>query len=316
MENNRILFIGGSGTLGQNFIKRYINSNKIYNMSRNENKQWELKNMFNNHSNLVNLIGDISDKNRLKTIINTVSPDIIIIASAMKHIDRCELDAYSSFKNNVLGVQNIAEILLENQYNIKSVCFISTDKACNPISTYGICKSLSEKIIQNLALDINSIKFVNVRYGNVLDSSGSIIPVIRQRIKNNQELTLTDERMTRFIMPVSASIDLIEHAIKYGKSGETIVPEMMKVRVKDIIELFCEEYKYNYRLDCIRGIEKIHEELINEPQSLFTYKVDNYYHIVPAFQSIVNRDVFSVHSNSNLLSKEELKQLLIDFNLL
>ena len=313
MNNQRILLIGGSGTLGQNFIKRYIETNQIFNMSRNENKQWELKNMFRDQ-NLTNFIGDIADKKRLRDVIAQSNPDIIIVASAMKHIDMCELDTYSSIQNNVVGVQNLAEILAENTYNIKHVCYISTDKACNPVSTYGLCKALSEKIIQQLAYEIKSIKFVNIRYGNVLDSSGSIIPVIRQRIQNNQDLFLTDERMTRFVMMVSESLDLIEHSIEFGKSGETIIPEMIKIRIKDLLDICCEVYNYTYKIGKMRGIEKIHEELINEPQSLFTYRVGKYYHTRPAFEEVVNQEMFTVMSNDGVLDKQQLKQFLVNDN--
>ena len=315
MNNQKILIIGGSGSLGKTLIKKYLNSNTLYIMSRDENKHWQLELEFNKHSNLINLIGDMSDYNKLEEYILTYNPNYIIVANAMKHIDRCEFDTTSSFKNNTEGMYNLYKLV--NRYKkeltyLKGICFVSTDKACNPISTYGISKALSEKVNQNIAyVCINSnIKCVNIRYGNVLDSRGSIIPILKTRIDNNQPLFLTNEKMTRFIMTLDQSVELIEYALLQGKNGETIIYDVPSMYIKDLIELFCEKYNVTYSLTKMRFVEKIHEELINETQSLFSYKKDKFIHIKPAFENMINEEPYILSSDKRVISKDNLKILL------
>lgn len=319
MQNKTILFIGGSGYLGTNFIARYINDNIIVNYSRNESKQWELLNKFKNHKNLKNIIGDIADYEKLQKSIREINPNIIIIASALKHINYSEFDIHSSLRNNIEGIQNLYKLFYKKNYELlglETVCFISSDKACNPISTYGICKALAEKIMQEMSNKIKNIKFITVRYGNVLDSSGSLIPLIKQKIINKEPLSLTHPEMTRFVMPVQQSIDLIEYAIKNGENGQIIVPKMLCIKVKDVFEIFCEEYGVGYTTSTMRFVEKINEELINKTQSLFTEIKGNYYHIHPCNSIPCNSNSFSVKSCQNILNKKELKEILLKYHLL
>lgn len=315
MNNQKILIIGGSGSLGKTLIKKYLYSNTIYNMSRDENKHWQLELEFNKHHNLINLIGDMSDYNKLEEYILTYNPNYIIVASAMKHIDRCEFDTISSFKNNSEGMFNLYRFIIKYKKDlpyIKGICFVSTDKACNPISTYGITKALSEKINQNIAYFCKDtyIKCVSIRYGNVLDSRGSIIPILKNKIENNQPLFLTNEKMTRFIMTLDQSVELIEYALLHGENGETLIYDVPSMYIKDLIEIFCEKYNVDYTLTNMRFVEKIHEELINETQSLFSYKKDKFIHIKPAYENMVNNEHYILSSDKRVVSKDNLKILL------
>lgn len=319
MNNNKILIIGGSGSLGRTLIKKYVNSNTIYNMSRDENKHWQLELEFYKNPNLINLIGDMSDYNKLEEYILTYKPNYIVIACAMKHIDRCELDTVSCYKNNTEGMYNLYKII--NRYKqdillyLKGICFVSTDKACNPISTYGISKALSEKINQNISYICrdSNIKCVNIRYGNVLDSRGSIIPILKSKLENKQQIFLTNEKMTRFIMTLEQSVELIEYALLNGKNGETIIYDVDSMLIKDLIELFCEKYNITYTLSNMRFMEKIHEELINETQSLFSYKKDKFIHIKPSYETMSNFNPYVLSSNNKIVSKDELKIFLKDY---
>jgi UDP-N-acetylglucosamine 4,6-dehydratase len=319
MINQKILIIGGSGSLGKTLIKKYLNDNTLYIMSRDENKHWNLELEFNKHINLINLIGDFSDYNKTEEYILKYKPNYIIIASAMKHIDRCELDTYSSFKNNTEGMYNLQKFInkyKENLDYLQGICFVSTDKACNPISTYGICKALSEKISQNIAFNLKDthIKCVNIRYGNVLDSRGSIIPILKTRIENGQPLFLTNENMTRFIMTLDQSVELIDYALNSGKNGETIVYDVPSMYIKDLLEIFCEKFNITYSLSEMRFVEKIHEELINETQSLFTYKNKHFYHIKPAFNNkFETKNPYILSSDKSIVSKEELKKIISNY---
>jgi UDP-glucose 4-epimerase len=212
MIRNKILIFGGTGSLGYALNKRYAKDNKIVNMSRDESKHWKMKLDFESNPNISFIIGNVADKQIVKQTISRVNPNIIIIASAMKHIDQCETNTRESIRNNFIGTQNILDSIEElcSSIDTKTVVFVSTDKACSPVNNYGMCKALSENIVQEKAHYVPSIKFVSVRYGNVLNSRGSIIPMLHELGRGDStHLTLTDERMTRFIMTIEQSVDLI-----------------------------------------------------------------------------------------------------------
>jgi FlaA1/EpsC-like NDP-sugar epimerase len=248
IENKTILLFGGTGSLGNEFVKRYINNNIIYNYSRDECKHWQMKLDFNHNNNLQFIIGDIINKHKVEESILRIKPNIIVIASAMKHIDQCEYNTDQSLNTNLLGVKNILDIVEVHKNRLlgilETVLFVSSDKACSPINVYGMCKALSETLIIEKAHYIKDFKFVNIRYGNVLNSRGSIIPLLHTIGKdpNKKYFTLTNENMTRFVMTLEQSVDLIEHTILYGESGDTVVPKLISMKVKDLVEIFSEIY--------------------------------------------------------------------------
>lgn len=323
MKNKNILFFGGTGSLGNNFIDRHIEHNKIFNFSRDECKHWKLEQRLKsnkNNNNLTNIIGDIRDKKRVKEIIKSVDPNIIIIASALKHIERCEYATYECINTNINGTQNILDSI-DEFYNLscENVIFISTDKACSPVNLYGMTKSISEKLILEKAQQSKNIKYNIVRYGNVLNSRGSIIPFLHNLGKDNTALnfTLTDERMTRFIMTLDESCELIEYSIEFGKNGEVIIPSIKSMKVKDLFEIFSEIYKKPIKIVGLRPGEKLYESLINGTQYLSTYENNNYYHIqAPYKKNLLNNEQKNINSNFNLLTKNELKNLLLEKQLL
>lgn len=189
MDGKNILIFGGTGSLGYALNTRYSKNNIIYNFSRDECKHWEMKLHFNSNPNIHFIIGNVSDRSIVESTIKRIRPDIIIIGSAMKHIDQCEINTSESLKTNLIGTQNVLESVESNLLtlpNLETVVFISSDKACSPINNYGMCKALSETLVVEKAHYIPSIKFVNVRYGNVLNSRGSIIPLLH-KICNDPE---------------------------------------------------------------------------------------------------------------------------------
>ena len=317
MEKKTILFFGGSGSLGNEFITNYGKTNKIINFSRDECKHWKMEMKYNN---ITNIIGDIRNKDRVKQSIKNINPDIIIIASALKHIDRCEYASTECIATNITGIQNIFNSINElDNLSCETVVFISTDKACSPVNLYGICKAAAEKIVIECAKNSNSIKYVNVRYGNVLNSRGSIIPFLHNQGENSNKshFTLTDNRMTRFIMTLKESCNLIEYAILHGNNGETIIPTIKSMYLKDIFEIFSELYKKPIKIVGLRPGEKIYESLINGTQHLLTYKKNEYYHIAPPYnKELLKADQTDINSNYNLLTKSELKELLINLQLI
>jgi len=325
ISNKTILLFGGTGSLGYEIVKRYIDNNIIYNYSRDECKHWKMKIDFNNNNNLNFIIGDVINQNAVLNSMLRIKPNIIIIASAMKHIDQCEYNTEQSINTNLLGIKNILDVIEMQKNNLKNtletVLFVSSDKACSPINVYGMCKALSETLIVEKSLYVKEFKFVNIRYGNVLNSRGSIIPLLHS-IGNNEKtkyFTLTNENMTRFVMTLKQSVDLIEHAIIYGESGDTVIPELISMKVKDLVEIFSEKYNKPIKIIGIKPGEKLLESLINNTQSARIKINKNYTHIKSVFtfnEEIDETKLIDYNSKINPLTKEELYKYLLSLNLL
>jgi FlaA1/EpsC-like NDP-sugar epimerase len=314
----KILIFGGSGSLGNALIKRYLHNNIIYVYSRDENKHW-LMNLEYNNPNLKFIIGNIRDKDKIKQSLIRVNPNIIIIAAALKHIDKCEYESNESINTNLIGTQNIVNCIEDLRlHNLETTCFISTDKACSPVNIYGMCKAVSESLVVEKARYIKDKKFVVVRYGNVLNSRGSIIPILHNIGKNDRykDFTLTDEKMTRFIMTLEESVNLIYYAIEKAESGDIVIPMLKAMKIKDMIEIFSDMYNKPIRINGIRPGEKIHESLINDTQFMRTIIQDKYYLIKPHFNCKMNNKIFDYHSGLKQVSKEELKEYLRDIKMI
>jgi UDP-N-acetylglucosamine 4,6-dehydratase/5-epimerase len=300
----KILILGGSGSLGNTLTDRYIKDNQIYIYSRGENAQWEMRNKYKHsiqkNDNLHFFVGDIRDKERLETCLFTAKPHIIIIASALKHIDVCENNINECINTNIDGIRNIVNIvstysLLNSLSYLECVVFVSTDKACSPVNVYGMCKSISERIIIEKTSLLKSPKFVNVRYGNVISSRGSLIPLFTNIGKDPAKtcFPITDKEMTRYLMTLEESVDLIEYAIVNGQSGDTIVPKNIKsFRILDIAEAFSVKYSKPIITTGIRPGEKIHEMLICFTESLRTIEKDGYYIIKPTYTQVQDPIIF------------------------
>ena len=319
----KILIIGGTGSLGTKLTERYINDNTIYLYSRDECKHWSMQLDFNHHKNLNFIIGNISDKEKIKQTLVRHNFDIIIMAAALKHIDKCEYETNECLNTNLFGTKNVLDEI-ENKLklltNLKSVCFISTDKACSPVNIYGMTKAGSECLMIEKAKYIPSIKFVCVRYGNVLNSRGSIIPMLHKlgEDKNVSTFKITDRRMTRFVMTLDQSVDLVEHAILHGESGDVVIPKLISCNVIDLIEIFSELYEKPIVDDKLRPGEKMLESLINETQSMrLQFGPGGYMYIKPPFKNFVSEnDIRDYNSTINPLNKEELMEYLRSLNLI
>lgn len=324
LHNKTILLFGGTGSLGYALNNRYLQDNVIYNFSRDEHKHWKMKIDFSSHKNLNFIIGNVSCKDKVREAINRVNPNIIIIASAMKHIDQCEINTGECINTNLLGTKNVldcVEELKNNLTNLETVLFVSSDKACSPINTYGMCKAISENMVVEKAFYIKQFKFINIRYGNVLNSNGSVIPNLHLIGKddNYKCFKLTNENMTRFVMTLEDSVDLIEYAILLGKSGDTVISELKSMLVKDLVQIFSEKYNKPVEITGIKSGEKLFESLINEAQSSRILTTDKYTHITSVLQhngNIDEREQKDYNSKINLMSKTDLKDYLIKLNML
>jgi len=323
IRDKKILIIGGTGSLGNALVKRYLGTNELYLYSRDESKHWSMQIDYKNHKNLNFIIGSISNKDKIKQTLIRHNFDIIILAAALKHIDKCEFESNECIDTNLLGTQivlNEVENSLQLLTNLKTICFISTDKACSPINIYGMTKAISELLMVEKSKYISKIKFVTVRYGNVLNSRGSIIPMLHKigQNKDIKEFKLTDERMTRFVMTLDQSVDLVEHTILYAESGDIVIPKLISCNIKDLLEIFSEIYNKPIEQSQLRPGEKMLESLINETQSMrLTLEEKGYMYIKPTYKNIMtNNEIKDYNSKINPLTKDELKVYLFHLNLL
>lgn len=320
--NKKILIIGGTGSLGHKLTERFMKNNELYLYSRDECKHWEMNLEYpNNHLKFI--IGNINDQSKITQTLLRYNFNIIIMAAAMKHIDKAEYESNECINTNLLGTQKVLNSI-ENNLNrlteLENVCFVSTDKACSPVNLYGMTKSLSECLMIEKAKYIKQIKFTCVRYGNVLNSRGSIIPILHKigKEKEYKHFSITDERMTRFVMTLDQSVDLIIHAFIHAESGDVVIPKLISFKIKELIEIFSEIYNKPVILGKLRPGEKLLESLINETQSMrLIHGKDGYMYIKPPFKNImVDNKVKDYNSTLNPLSKDEIKVYLKSLNLI
>lgn len=316
LSNKKILIFGGSGSLGRKFIDTYVKENEIINYSRDECKHWEMG-LHYKTPNLKFIIGDIRDYNSVENSILREQPHIIVIMAALKHIDRCEFAIHECLQTNCIGPINVLNSIEKNNdrlSNLECIVMVSTDKACEPTNVYGMAKALAESAIVEKSLYIKNRKFVNIRYGNVLNSRGSIIPILHEKGRDPEvnEFSLTHPDMTRFVMTLEQSVDLIEYAIIHGESGDTIIPKLISLKMIDLMEIFSEKYGKPIKITGLRPGEKMLESLISETQASRLVKLESgYMHIKPVYKNLlVTEDIYNYNSKLNPLSKEELIEFM------
>lgn len=326
IKNSKILIIGGTGSLGNELTSTYLPAefgNEIYLYSRDECKHWSMQIDYGNPKNLHFIIGNIADRDKIKQTLVRHNFDIVIMAAALKHIDKCEYEINECLNTNLLGTKYVLDEIENNLKlltNLKSVCFISTDKACSPVNIYGMTKAASECLMIEKSKYISDIKFVCVRYGNVLNSRGSIIPMLHKIGQNNniKHFKLTDERMTRFVMTLAQSVALVNHALIHGESGDVVIPKLISCNIKDMLEIFSEIYDKPIITDKLRVGEKMLESLINETQSMrIVNGPDGYMYIKAPYKNFSNgQESRDYNSKINPLSKRELRDYLLKLKLI
>ncbi len=308
MKNKIILILGGTGALGRTLMKRYYQDNTIIVFSRDEHKHYEL---LKTYPDFISVIGDIKDKNSIRNTLNRYCPDVVINTAALKHVPICEDNPFESVKTNIIGHQNVIEECEANG-TVKTLIFVSTDKACKPINVYGMCKAISEQLYISFAKQQDKTKVVIVRYGNVLESTGSVIPFFKGLLdKGQKSLPITDKRMTRFLISLEESVDLIDWAYNHPKShGKIIVPKLKSLMVTDLAKELGKSYGYNdINLDFIgiRPGEKIHEEMVSLEESLRTDEYEKYFMIT---DNVKNEEAWSFASNTVIMSYENVNEFL------
>ena len=323
MDGQSILIIGGTGSLGTQLTKRYIENSKITLYSRDECKHWNLNIEFNNHRNLRFVIGSVNDRDKIRQTIVRGNYNVIILAAALKHIDKCEYETSECLNTNLLGTKTVLDEIEHNRHlltKLGAVCFISTDKACSPVNVYGMLKAASECLMIEKSRYVQDVKFVCVRYGNVLNSRGSIIPLLHKlgKDENVENYEITDRRMTRFVMTLDQSVDLVEHAVLHGSSGDIVIPELVSCNILDLIGIFSDIYNKPIVDGKLRPGEKLLESLVNETQSMrLENGADGYMHIRAPYLNVrALENVRDYNSTINPLSKEGLRDYLASLGLI
>jgi FlaA1/EpsC-like NDP-sugar epimerase len=315
---SRYLIFGGTGSLGKKLIERLAPTGHVSVYSRDEAKHWTIVNEFNHLTQPTNrrldfYVGDIRDVKRIKDVIRQVRPKTIIIAAALKQVDTCELSPSESILTNLVGTQNVIDVINDvNPLCVSSVLFVSTDKACAPVNVYGMCKAMSERIVTSqVRTGIKHINYLAVRYGNVLESRGSIIPLFKYQAEHSEFLTVTDPNMTRFVMTLDDSVDLIVQTLSNGASGQTWIPRLPAMKIGDLAEIFAERSGKKIKIVGSRPGEKMHEDLINESESVRTHVSvsGEHYIIEPAFVTGSEKP-FSYTSADTVMSKQQLQEHL------
>lgn len=284
-----ILITGGTGTIGRQLVQRLLQESPqvIRIFSRDEHKQFEMAMDFQEHSkNLRFLIGDIRDQQRLGRAMENI--DYVFHCAAMKHVPACEYNPFEAVQTNVIGTQNVIQMAIEK--NVKKVLFTSTDKAISPTNTYGATKLTAERLISATEHHKGAIStvFSAVRFGNVMSSRGSVIPLFKKQILENGRITITDSNMLRYMMTPSQAIELILEANNMALGGEVFVLKMPLIKVGDLAEVVIDRIKNNYGIteDIIvdivglRSGEKRFEELMTDDEAAIAYETDTMY-IIP-----------------------------------
>jgi FlaA1/EpsC-like NDP-sugar epimerase len=331
-KNKKILVTGGTGCIGSEIVKNLFKYQPqvVRIFSNDEDSTFKMTQELGNHKNKRFLIGDIRDKERLLRAMEGI--DIVYHTAALKHVPLCEYNPFEAIKTNVLGTQNVIETALEK--GVKKVINISTDKAVNPVNTMGATKLLAEKLM----IDANFYKgksktiFSNVRFGNVLFSRGSVIPLFEQQIQNKKMITITEPNMTRFMMSIQNTIDLVFEATLMAKGGEIFILKMPVVKLGDLSDTAIQEYakKYGYKTSQIkkkkigpRPGEKMYEELMTETEAKKAFEIRDMLIIPPnitdiklkktdyknAKQSKLNR---YISRDEKPLNKKQIKKLLFN----
>lgn len=319
-KNQVVLVTGGTGSFGKKFIEtvlRDYHPRKIIVFSRDELKQHEMRISGFDHPDLRYFIGDVRDLNRLRRAMQGV--DIVVHTAALKQVPACEYNPMEAIKTNVLGSSNVIEAALDT--GVSKVMALSTDKAVNPINLYGATKLAAEKLFvqSNAYAGGKATRYSSVRYGNVVGSRGSVIPVFLKQ-KNKEKLTITDERMTRFWITLDQGISFVIRCIEQMQGGEVFVPKIPSMKVVDIAKVIAPDAELE--AIGIRPGEKLHEVLIHEDEARLTIELEDMFVVQPSEalwfghawqdigQPLPDGFRFASDSNSDWLTIDQIKEIV------
>jgi UDP-glucose 4-epimerase len=322
LEGKTLLITGGTGSFGNAVLKRYLNSSikEIRIFSRDEKKQDDMRNELKN-SKVKFFIGDVRDISSIGQAINGV--DYVFHAAALKQVPSCEFYPVEALKTNSMGTDNVLTAAIAA--GVKKVICLSTDKAVYPNNAMGISKAMMEKIAVAKSRVSDKTTIMVTRYGNVMASRGSVIPLFISQIKSGQPITITDPNMTRFMMSLEDAVDLVMYAFDHGRSGDVFVQKSpastLDQLARVLMQLFNE--KSEVRIIGTRHGEKLYETLLTREEMAKAENLDNYYRIVPDIRDLNYSKYFSQgdkhisevedynSNNTHRLSDKELYDLLL-----
>lgn len=339
LENKTILITGGTGSLGKVLTRRILSNElgtpkKVIIYSRDEAKQHFMRLeyqhkrrstdeiIYHNFERILEFrIGDVRDHNALASVLMGV--DLVINAAALKQVPSCEYFPFEAVQTNIIGAQNIVNAIRTHRLNVETVVGVSTDKACKPINVMGMTKALQERIFISANIRSEHTRFVCVRYGNVLASRGSVIPLFHEQIGNGGPVTITTTEMTRFLLPLDRAVDTVFEAIRNAQKGEVYVPKVPSSRIVDIAKILIDGSSIDIEVIGIRPGEKVHEILVSEEEAWHTVDRGGYYAIKPMLPELMtriddNEEILEKEysSGDSLLSLEKTRDLLIKFNMM
>ena len=332
-DGKRILITGGTGSLGKTLVRRFLagdagNPAKIIVLSRDEAKQHAMRMeyqhkvsatdeiIYRNFQQLLEFrIGDVRDVHSITQALRDV--DIVFNAAALKQVPTCEYFPYEAVRTNIGGPENIISAIQEHSLPIETVIGISTDKACKPVNAMGMTKALQERVFIQANIRCPGTRFVCVRYGNVLASRGSVIPLFHDQIRNGGPVTITTADMTRFLLSLNDAVDVIFAAVHSASSGETYIPRVPSARVTHIATALIGDRPIKTNIVGIRPGEKVHETLISEEEAHRTVERGNYFAILPMLPELRTKNngtaglTREYSSADNVMTLEETTRLLL-----
>jgi len=325
MSKGKLLITGGTGSFGNTYLKKALTSNQFSEViifSRDEKKQDDLRNKLNSEK-VQFYIGDVRDAEAVNLVVKKA--DYIFHAAALKQVPSCEFFPLEAVKTNILGTNNVLNAA-EN-YKVKKVVILSTDKAAYPINAMGMSKALMEKVMisKSRTLDTNATVFSGTRYGNVMGSRGSVIPLFISQIKSKKDITITNPDMTRFMMSLDNAVELVDFAFKNGNQGDLFIQKApastIKILAEALIDIF--QSKSKIKPIGIRHGEKMHETLVTREEMMKAEDLGNYYRIKADarglnyekyfFKGDKKKKILEEYNSSNtlMLNKEALIKVLL-----
>jgi UDP-glucose 4-epimerase len=335
LEGKRILVTGGTGSLGQTLVRRLLSGElgkpaRITVYSRDEAKQHYMRLaymhrdaatddvIYQNSQDLLRFrIGDVRDFPALTAALRDA--DVVFHAAALKQVPSCEYFPFEAVQTNITGAANLVRAIRENDLAVETVIGISTDKACKPINVMGMTKALQERVLIEANRDCKT-SFMCVRYGNVIASRGSIVPLFVEQVQKGQAMTVTLPEMTRFLLSLDRAVDTVFEAVRKGKPGQTFVPKVPAANIVDLAKAIMGDKELPITYTGIRPGEKVHEIMVSEEECYRTIEQGDYYVILPVLPELRDGVEFvqaltnEYSSRDNNISIAELRELLASAN--
>ena len=332
LTDKRIVVTGGTGSLGKVLVQRLLSGElgkpkKIIVFSRDEAKQHAMRLayqrrrratdevIYRNFEQLLQFqIGDVRDYHSVSAVLRNT--DLVFNAAALKQVPTCEYFPFEAVQTNIIGAENIVRAIRENQLPIETVVGVSTDKACKPVNVMGMTKAIQERVFVRANLDCPHTRFICVRYGNVLASRGSVIPLFHDQIREGGPVTITTLEMTRFLLSLDQAVDTIFTALQQANRGEIYIPRVPSARITDITEVLIGDRPIETTVIGIRPGEKVHEILVSEEEAHRTIERGGYYVITPMLPELrlsakIGGSLGKEYSSAdNVMTKAELAELL------